>query len=228
VDRSHAGGVGLPWRGRDYNLHAVPQPGCDDRSLPRRRWPRPCVCPPAAVAALQRACSHRGRRGRPAGPRTAAARQTGRRSPGGRPRCSTSRCQASFTLWLTVTSSCTRFRPSTLAASAAHHPATSPQIRSTGMLPSNRNSSWASSGGTRSSMSFSSSLRRCSASRGWIRDSGGRDLPGQLWAASSAGGGCAPSGPPVATPAPAGTRRAATVITPRVLVRPCGCGRRLV
>jgi hypothetical protein len=73
---------------------------------------------------------------------------------------------------------------------------------------------WASSGGTRSSMYFSSSLRRCSASRGWVRDSGGRDLPGQLWAASSAGGGCPPLGPPVAAPAPAGTRRAATVITP--------------
>jgi hypothetical protein len=50
------------------------------------------------------------------------------------------------------------------------------QVRSTRMLPSNPKSSWASSGGTRSSMSFSSSLRRCSASRGWMLDWGGLDL----------------------------------------------------
>jgi hypothetical protein len=102
------------------------------------------------------------------------------------------------------------------------------QVRSTRMLPSNPKSSWASSGGTRSSMSFSSSLRRCSASRGWMLDWGGLDLPGHRWAASRAGCGCAAPGPPVAAPALAGSRRSATVITHRVLAPPCGCGRRLL
>jgi hypothetical protein len=60
-------------------------------------------------------------------PGTAAARQTARRGPGGRPRCCAPRCLACSTLALPVTSSCTRFRPSTLAAAAAHHPATSPR-----------------------------------------------------------------------------------------------------
>jgi hypothetical protein len=201
-------------------------PGCDDRPLSRRRWPRPCACPPAAGAPLNSACSHRGLRCHPAGPPTAAARHTARRSPGSRPRCSAPRCLASFTLGLPVTSGCTMFRPSTLAA-AASHPATSPQVRSTRMPASNCKIRWASSGGTRSSMSFSSSLRRCSASRGWVLDSGGLDLPGHRWAASSAGGGCAPPGSPVAAPALAGPRCSATVITHRVLARPCGRRRRL-
>lgn len=160
-------------------------------------------------------------------PPTAAARHRARRGRGGRPRCSAPRCLASSTLGLPVTSGCTMCRPSTLAAAASHHPATAPQVRSTRMLPSNRKIRWASSGGTRSSMSFSSSLRRCSASRGWVLDSGGLDLPGRHWAASSAGGGCAPPGSPVAAPALAGPRCSATVITHRVLARPCGRRRRL-
>jgi hypothetical protein len=202
-------------------------PGCDDRPLSRRRWPGPCACPPAAGAPLHSACSHRGLRCHPAGPRTAVARQTARRGPGSRPRCSALRCLASSTLGLPVTSGWTMFRPSTLAAAAAHRTATSPPLRSTRMLPSNRTIRWASSGGTRSSMSFSSSLRRCSASRGWVLDSGGLDLPGHHWAASSAGGGCAAPGSPVAAPALAGPRCSATVITHRVLARPCGLRRRL-
>jgi hypothetical protein len=162
------------------------------------------------------------------GPRTAAARQTARRGPGGRPRCSAPRCLASSTLGLPVTSSCTMSRPSTLAASADTTRPPRPEVRSTRMVPSNRNMRWVSSGGTRSSMYFSSSLRRCSASRGWVLESGRLDLPGHLWAASSAGCGCAPPSPPVAAPALPGVRRSATAITHRVLTRPCGCGRRLL
>ena len=148
------------------------------------------------------------------GPRTAAARQTARRGPGGRPRCSAPRCLASSTLGLPVTSSCTICRPGTLAAAAAHHPATSPQVRSTRMLASNCKIRWASSGGTRSSMSFSSSLRRCSASRGWVLESGSLGLPGHRWAASSAGCGCAPPGSAVPAPAPAGPWRSVSPSSP--------------
>jgi hypothetical protein len=103
----------------------------------------------------------------PWGPRTAAARHTARRGRGRR-RCSAPRCLAS-TLGLPVTSACTIFRPSRLAASAAHHPATSPQVRSTRTLPSNCKIRWASSGGTRSSMSFRSSFEHSSARKAAVR-----------------------------------------------------------
>src|SRR5215217_4293227 len=49
---------------------------------------------------------------------------------------------------LPVTSSCTMFRPSTLAASESQRAATSPRVRSTRMLPSNIVIRWVSSGGT--------------------------------------------------------------------------------
>jgi hypothetical protein len=143
VDRSHAGG--------SESLGEVATPTCTPCAARVRRsvasWPPvtaslrlPAIC----WSTAPEPCSHRGLRCRPGGPRTAAARHTARRGRG-RPRCSALRCLASSMLGLPVTSSCTMFRPSTLVASAAHRPATSPQVRSTRMLPLNCKIRWASS-----------------------------------------------------------------------------------
>jgi hypothetical protein len=123
--------VGIPWRGCDANLHAVP---CARGRRSAASSPRGLRC---RLQASNRSRSADGR---------------------SRPRLSAtvfcSRCLASFTLGLPVTSSSTMVRPSTRAAPAAHRAATSPPLRSTRMLPSNRKLRSASSGGTRASMQW--------------------------------------------------------------------------
>jgi hypothetical protein len=202
-------------------------PGCDDRPLSRRRWPRPCACPPAAGAPLHSACSHRGLRCHPAGPPTAAARHTARRGPGSRPRCFGSEVPGLLHAGVAGHERMDHVQAQHVGrrCSTPHgHLTPAPIDQDAAVEPHDQ------MGQLRRDAVIDVLQLLPSKMLGQPRlgaDSGGLDLPGHHWAASSAGGGCAPPGSPVAAPALAGPRCSATVITHRVLARPCGLRRRL-
>jgi hypothetical protein len=160
-------------------------------------------------------------------PGTAAAWQTARPGPGWRPRWSAPRCLACSTLGLPVTSSRTTFRPSTLAAPAAHHLATSPRgpIDQDAAVEPHKQLGQLRRDTVIDVLALLPS--RCSASRGWVlvraastsRPPLGRQQC-RVWLRSS--GSTRHSTSSGWYPALCHRHHH------RVLARPCGCGRRLL